>query len=453
MMWIPETINNHDWLESERGNGKSALVSVCASEVAIEPVEWIWQGRLAVGKHTCIAGEPGASKSQLTMYIATTVSIAGPWPCGEGNAPHGSVIILSAEDGVADTIIPRLDAAGADRGRVHIVSAVREADGRRAFNLQSDLALLEQEVRRIGDVAVIIIDPVSSYMGKTDSHKNAEVRGVLEPIGEFADRMRVAILSVTHFSKTGASTTTKALHRFIGSIAFVGAPRIALAVIEDAENDRRLLLHAKNNLAPPPLGLAYRIKDKLVGEPGRLVTAPYVVWDLDHVTVTANEALAADATMGGDATAGEADDFLRELLAKGPVSAKQVKADVEEAGLSWSTIKRAKARLGIKAQKAGMDGGWSWSMPRRGPNPPEGDHVSEMSPFGKTGHIDEPLRENWKGTTEMPRKAEGDHVLNVSPFVPVEPLRDVGSDEHLRNQTALDELPDLPPFLDRRARP
>jgi putative DNA primase/helicase len=411
MMWTPKSINNYDpWLESERGNGKSTLVSVCASEVAIEPVDWIWQGRLAVGKHTCIAGEPGASKSQLTMYIATTVSVAGPWPCGEGNAPHGSVIILSAEDGAADTIIPRLHAAGADRGRVHIVSAVQEADGRRAFNLQSDLALLEQEVRRIGDVTLIIIDPVSSYMGKTDSHKNAEVRGVLEPIGEFAERMRVAVLSVTHFSKAGASTSTKALHRFIGSIAFVGAPRIALAVIEDTENDRRLLLHAKNNLAPPPLGLAYRIKEKLVGEPGRLVTASYVVWDLDHVTVTANEALAADATIGGDSTAkSEAENFLRELLAEGPVPAKRIRADVEAAALSWSTIKRAKARLGIKAEKASMDGGWSWSMPRRGPNFPEDDHA-----------------------------------LNVSPFVPGEPLRQI---------SAPDELPDLPPFLDRRARP
>jgi putative DNA primase/helicase len=186
--------------------------------------------------------------------------------------------------------------------------------------------LLEQEVRRIGDVALIVIDPISSYMGKTDSHKNAGVRGVLEPIGEFADRMRVAVLSITHFSKAGASTTTKALHRFIGSIAFVGAPRIALAVIEDAENDRRLLLHAKNNLAPPPLGLAYRIKEKIVGPPGRSVTAPYVVWDGEHVTVTADEALAADATKGGDTTASsEAEDFLRGLLAEGPVAAKQIK--------------------------------------------------------------------------------------------------------------------------------
>jgi hypothetical protein len=104
------------------------LVSVCASEVAIEPIEWLWPGRLAVGKHTCIAGEPGASKSQLTMDIAARISMASEWPCGEGNAPLGSTIILSAEDGAGDTIAPRLLASGADLGRIEIVTAVRELD-------------------------------------------------------------------------------------------------------------------------------------------------------------------------------------------------------------------------------------------------------------------------------------------------------------------------------------
>ena len=116
------------------------LVSACASEIAIEAVDWIWPGRLALGKHTCWAGEPGVSKSTLTMFVAAIVSMASEWPCGEGASPQGSVIILSAEDGAADTIVPRLHAAGADLGRVHIVSAVREEKGgHRAFSLQTDL--------------------------------------------------------------------------------------------------------------------------------------------------------------------------------------------------------------------------------------------------------------------------------------------------------------------------
>ena len=97
----------------------------------------------------------------------------------------------------------------------------------------------------------MVIDPVSSYLGKTDSHKNSEVRDLLEPLSELADRMRVAILSVTHFSKTGSHNTTKALHRFIGSIAFTGAARAAFAVIEDAEHEgRRLFFARKKQFCP-----------------------------------------------------------------------------------------------------------------------------------------------------------------------------------------------------------
>ena len=130
-----------------------------------------------------------------------------------------------------------------------------EAGSRRGFNLQADLKLLEEKIAEIGDVCLIVIDPISSYLGKTDSHKNAEVRGVLEPIAEMAERTRVAVCSVTHFSKPNGGTGTKALHKFIGSIAFVAAARAAFAVLEDPDDKgRRLFLHAKNNLAEAPQG-------------------------------------------------------------------------------------------------------------------------------------------------------------------------------------------------------
>ena len=404
------------WSEESKANGKGppsddALICRCASEIAPERVDWLWPGRIARGKHTCFAGEPGTGKSQLATDIEARITMGAEWPCGEGRAPQGSIIILSAEDGEADTIVPRLLAAGADLGRVHIISAVRIEDkGRRSFNLRADLNLLERKIVDLGDVGLIRIDPISAYLGKTDSHNNAEVRGVLEPIAEMAERMRIAILSITHFSKTGAASTTKALHRFIGSIAFVGAPRAAFAVIEDSsDTERRLLLHAKNNLAAPPQGLAFRLKQTMVGDLGKGIVASRVEWEQEPVRITADEALAAEAADAADTSSGvEAENFLTELLAEGPVQAKQVRADVEAAALSWSTVKRAKARLGIKAEKDGMEGGWSWSLPRRGSN-----------------------------------LSEEDHVLNVSPFVPDEPLR----------QDAIsDELPDLPAFLDRRVR-
>jgi hypothetical protein len=244
-------------------------------------------------------------------------------------------------------------AAGADLDRVHIVSAVTTKDGagRATFNLQADLDLLENKIDEIGDVALVIIDPVSSYTGKTDSHKNAEIRQVLEPISEMAARKRVAILSVTHFSKSNSGTTTKALHRFIGSIAFVGAPRAAFAVIEDPEDEgRMLLLHVKNNMAKPPQGLAFRLVQTFLDGLTRPVS--YVVWDNKPVTMTANEAMAA----GSDdhSALDYAKDFLREELAAGPVEADVIQSQAKKADISDRTLKRARAVLGVVSRREGF---------------------------------------------------------------------------------------------------
>src|SRR5712691_3532454 len=99
----------------------SQLIFERASDVRPEAVTWLWTGRLARGKQTLIAGDPGTGKSQFSVYVTAMVTAGGTWPCGEGTAPKGSVIILSAEDGTADTIVPRLMAAGADRSKVYIV--------------------------------------------------------------------------------------------------------------------------------------------------------------------------------------------------------------------------------------------------------------------------------------------------------------------------------------------
>ena len=197
---------------------KTRILYRCASEIAMEPVQWIWPGRVALGKHTCIAGEPGTGKSKLTIDLAARVSMGAPFPCGEGVAPQGSVIILSAEDSDGDTVVPRLHAAGADLGRVNTVKVV-EADegGRRAFNLQADLDALGRMIVKLGDVQLVVIDPISTYLGRgLDSHRNSDVRGVLEPLSEMAERLGVAIVSVTHFSKSAVGNVPKALHRFIG---------------------------------------------------------------------------------------------------------------------------------------------------------------------------------------------------------------------------------------------
>ena len=104
----------------------------------------------------------------VLAWIAATVSRGGDWPCDEGQSPCGSVIVLSAEDDAADTIVPRLIAADADCSKVHIVSAVHQEDDKahRSFNLQLDLAELEKEITRLGDALLVIIDPITSYLGR-----------------------------------------------------------------------------------------------------------------------------------------------------------------------------------------------------------------------------------------------------------------------------------------------
>jgi putative DNA primase/helicase len=390
-----------DELEADRQAQKQpTLVTRCAAEIEPKRIDYLWPGRIARGKHTAIAGEPGDGKSQLSVFVAAMITTGGHWPCNEGHAPVGNVLILNAEDGADDTIVPRLIAAGADLKRVHIVSAVMQEDGkgRRSFNLQADLALLEKKIAEIGSVALVIIDPISSYMGKTDSHKNAEVRSALEPASEMAERMKVAILSITHFSKTGAGNNGKALHRFIGSIAFVGAPRAAFAVIQDTDNEgRMLLLHAKNDMAAKPQGLAYRLVQRTVGDEGEGIVASYIAFDSTPVTVSADEAMRASEDGGDRAAAGEAEDFLLDKLSAGPLPSKEAEEHAKAIGIAPRTLRRARKKLGVIAEKGGLKEGWTWRLPPEGNStanrysPPEGGQTPPKASIKSNGPLRHPL--------------------------------------------------------------
>jgi putative DNA primase/helicase len=143
------------------------------------------------------------------------------------------------------------------------------------------------------------------------------------------------------------------------------------------------MLSAKNNLAALPSGLAYKLKQTIVDKG---IVASCVDWEHEHVSITANEALAADAGGADARPCEEAQGFLKDLLADGAVPAKQVRADADAAGLSWTTVKRAKARLGITPRKAGMDGGGVWELPK-GTNGAEEAHFNNVGPFGVSGPL------------------------------------------------------------------
>jgi putative DNA primase/helicase len=393
--------------QSDQAASGPELIARCAADVKPEPVEWLWPGRVARGKLTLIAGEAGLGKSQLAIAMAAAVTTGGEWPCCEGRAPLGSVVILSAEDGAADTVIPRLIAAGADCKRVHIVSAVRDDAGHRSFGLSAaDLALLEQLFSEIGDVKLIIIDPISSYLGpRVDSHVNAAVRGVLEPVSEMAARLGIAILAITHPPK---GTGTTAINRFIGSIAFVAAARAAFMVTRDPDDEnRRLFLPVKNNLAPLGKGLAFRLEQRLVADG---IHGSSVAWETETVTITADQALAATDVAGEGAASPrtEAEEYLRDKLSAGRVPVEDVNEHAGALGIAPRTLARARKALGVRAVKDGFGGGWLLAMPD------EDCHDGLKTATSVSGS----LRQSWQPSDTPPPAppAEAD-MLDIPPFL------------------------------------
>jgi putative DNA primase/helicase len=300
-------------LEIAGPNGAEAeLVFVCAADVEPQAVESVWPGRLARGHLTLVTGDVDLGKSQIGLDAAARITRGAEWPDG-GSAPLGSVIILSAEDAIKDTIVPRLEAAGADLGRVHILRQVTINGRRDTFSLQSDVAALGKKIAAIGDVALVIIDPVTSYMGaRVNSFMATAVRAVLEPLSHFAEENRVAIFGITHPPKAAQG---KAKNAFTGSLAFVATARIGFLAIEEQGTERKLLLSVKNNIGRKAPGLGYSLEQTIMGD--KNIVASRVAWDTAPVTMSADEAIAAANDKPPPALA-EAIEFLRQEMASGP---------------------------------------------------------------------------------------------------------------------------------------
>ncbi len=156
------------------------------SEVQSREIAWLWPNRFALGKLSLLIGEPGNGKSYWSLDTAARISIASPWPDGSGNAPLGSVLLMGVEDDLADTVKPRLEAAGADVAKIVALTGVANKDDEgqheRTVDLRRDIPILDAALQRYPDTRAIIIDPISAFMGKTDSHVNAEVRETLAPL-------------------------------------------------------------------------------------------------------------------------------------------------------------------------------------------------------------------------------------------------------------------------------
>jgi hypothetical protein len=346
------------------------LESTRASTIEIAAIQWLWPDRFAIGKLGLLVGLPDEGKGQVLAHIAARVTRGDEWPCDEGRAPQGNVILLSAEDDARDTVVPRLLAAGADLERIEIVSMIRDTSKRRMFSLVTDLPLLRQKITEVGNVNLVLIDPVSAYLGvgKIDSFRGTDVRAVLGPLVELAAELKVAVIGVLHFNKK--IDVTNALLRISDSLAFGAAARHCFAVVDDPENKRKLVVRAKNNLANRNLGaLAFCFGVREVGtdsKTGESIRAPHVLWAAHHVDVTASEAMQAANGGKGPAARDEAKEFLENLLRSGPVPSETIEEAAQAEGISRRTLFRAKKELGVAAVKDPDDGKWRWELrPKR----------------------------------------------------------------------------------------
>lgn len=363
----PREVHQPDAGSAEGSNAVGRIAYRRALDIQAKPIRWLWQGRIARGKVSVLAGNPGLGKSQVTVSIAAVVTTGGAWPVDRTPADPGNVIFLSAEDDPADTIRPRLEAAGADLSRVFILDAVVEsyrADGGevvRAFNLKADLGRLGVLLAEIGNVALIVIDPITAYLGDADSHVNAQVRALLAPLSDLAAKHGSAVIAVTHLNKSGGSD---ALMRVTGSMAFVAAARAAWLVVKDPSNeDRRLFLPLKNNIGNDQTGLAFEVQSAQFKSAAGLIETSRVLWETAAVTVTANEAMALGGNSDGRSATDEAQSWLTELLFDGPMRASDAQKEARQAGIADKPLRTARERLHIKPYRQGFSGGWWWRLP------------------------------------------------------------------------------------------
>jgi len=373
----------------QASKAESAAVLTPLSEVQSRAVDWLWHGRIALGKVTLIAGDPGLGKSFMTLDLASRVSRGRAFPGADGYLnPAGGVVLLSAEDDLGDTIRPRLEAAGADLTRIVAIEAIQQGElgdsGSRMFDLGRDLAALEAAIQSVPGCRLVIIDPISAYLGDTDSHKNAAVRAVLAPLADLARHLNVAIVAVTHLRKGEGA----AMYRTMGSLAFIAAARAAFALARDPDDPtgtRRLLILIKNNIGNDKTGMAFRLSESPASDPERV---PKVEWSEEPVTLSADDAIGSSASTRAarNDPIDDASQWLAEFLRYGPVAAADVIQNAENAGISKRTLGRAKKLLGVRTDKQSYSGPWMWAMP--GPSLPlPTSHCSPVS--GAVATLDE----------------------------------------------------------------
>jgi putative DNA primase/helicase len=331
--------------------GRASRVRL-AADVAPQAVSFLWHPYLPCGKLTLLEGDPGQGKSWIAAALATAGSRGQGLPGGEAFPPFRT-LIFTAEDGLGDTLRPRLDLLGADLGAILLHDQPLDLAAGDDFE-EVEKAIADHRPR------LVILDPIVAYLGaKTDVYRANEVRSILAPLARLADRHGCAVVAIRHLNK---SRGNRSIYAGQGSIDFTAAARsVLLAGCGGDDAADRAFVHIKSNLAALGPTLAYTID-----QDGFRWAGESPLW--------ASDLLAPEATVDEASTLDEARSFLRSLLAAGPVNTADIYAAATQAGISQPTLRRAKRHEGIVARRHGYGAGgaWRWSLVEVPPREPEG---------------------------------------------------------------------------------
>lgn len=342
-----------------------------ADRIRTRSVNWGWAGYVPLGKLSMVEGDPGDGKSLLTIDLASRWSTGTTMPDGSNGAGPWPVILVSAEDDMDDTIVPRLIASGARLDHVHLITHGLTPD--EPFDLINGVASLRALVMATG-AKVIMLDPLAAFLGDgTDSHNDHSVRRALQPLKTLAEQTGAAVLVVRHLNKGAAGT--KAIYRSSGSIGFVGAARAAFIVAQDPNDPAmRIMACTKTNLARKPPSLRYEITSTDEG-------VPFVRWkgpaELSAQMILDGpgrpESEAAEEARSKSKEREYAGRFLLDTLANGPLAWKEILEIGKEDGQRARTLERARADVGL-VKIIGPEGPAStkWTLP---------DFVEEFRPL------------------------------------------------------------------------
>jgi len=337
------------------------LVRTRAADITPLNTAWAWQGRLPLGAVSLFVGQPGLGKSTLTTELAAQIT-RGKLEGDLYGTPR-TVLIATAEDALAQTVVPRLTAAEADLDRIEFVT-ISEDGIAGSVALPDDVAYIVEAAQATG-ARMLVLDPLVALLpGKIDAHRDQDVRRAIAPLAKLAEEEDIAVVGIFHLNK---GQSRDVLMRASGSIAFVAAARSVLLLAADpgdADGERgreRILAHRKCSVGPSTRSLTCRIEGReLLGENGVISTSRLMIVgesDLDAADLLGGSAPDEEASALAEAVA-----FLQQELAEvGRCTSKTIHRKAREAGHTKRTLERAKRQLGVKAVRRYSE--WWWELP------------------------------------------------------------------------------------------